>query len=128
MGLVIQLPMKTHTTSRFLISGALALVLSLASFAQAGEPSKSGDKPKGDRPEGRGDRPPAGPLMMLDADRDGVLSSAEIDAAPAALRKLDKNGDGQLTPRELRPPGGPGRDGKQGKDGPGDDLPPPSDN
>ena len=42
--------------------------------------------------------------MALDADHDGELSAAEIDNAPAALRKLDRNRDGKLTREELRPP------------------------
>src|SRR5437868_5809483 len=49
-------------------------------------------------------------LSALDADTDGVISARELDDAPAALRKLDKNNDGQLTQDELRPAfGGRGR-------------------
>jgi hypothetical protein len=38
-----------------------------------------------------------------------VIDADEIDNAPAALRTLDKNGDGKLTPDEFmgRPPGPP---------------------
>ena len=43
-------------------------------------------------------------LAALDADHDGVISAAEIQNAPAALKTLDKNGDGRLTPDELIPP------------------------
>ena len=43
-------------------------------------------------------------LDALDADHDGVISSSEIDNAPAALMTLDKNHDGKLTPDELIPP------------------------
>ena len=39
-------------------------------------------------------------LGALDADRDNVISAAEIANAPAALRKLDKNHDGKLTAEE----------------------------
>lgn len=39
-------------------------------------------------------------LGALDADEDNVLSAAEIENAPAALRKLDKNHDGVLTADE----------------------------
>lgn len=42
-------------------------------------------------------------LAAIDSDKDGVLSAAEIKAAPAALRKLDKDGDGQLTRQEFMP-------------------------
>lgn len=34
---------------------------------------------------------------------DGVISADEIANAPAALKTLDKNNDGQLTQDELRP-------------------------
>lgn len=64
-----------------------------------------------DGPGGRmGRRPPPSPLMeALDVNHDGVIDSNEIANAPAELKTLDKNGDGQLTQDELRPPmdGGP---------------------
>src|SRR5882724_11179462 len=52
---------------------------------------------------------PQNPLIQaFDTDRDGVLSAAEIDAAPAKLRERDANKDGKLTAAELpaRQPGG----------------------
>jgi len=39
-------------------------------------------------------------LRVLDADRDFTLSPGEIAGAPAALRKLDTNHDGKLSPEE----------------------------
>lgn len=73
---------------------------------------REGDGPRGgDRPGmagGPGPRGGAHPIMAaLDANKDGVLDAAEIANAPAALRSLDKNTDGSITPEELRP-GGPG--------------------
>ncbi len=62
--------------------------------------------------EGRGGPGGGGPGMMmrfdpilraLDTNQDGEISAAEWKAAPQALAKLDKNGDGQLTADELRP-------------------------
>ncbi len=50
-------------------------------------------------------------FQALDADHDGVISSAELANATAALRTLDKNGDGRLTEDEVRPQMGP-RDGQ----------------
>jgi len=58
-------------------------------------------------------------FMALDADRDGEISEAEINNAPTALRKLDKDGDGKLTREELRPP----RDGQGRPLGRGEDRP-----
>ena len=64
-------------------------------------------------PGGQGQRPPPSPVIeALDANHDGVIDADEIANAPAALKKLDKNGDGKLTQDELRPPrpdGGPGQ-------------------
>lgn len=49
-------------------------------------------------------------LSALDTNHDGIISGKEMDNAPAALRTLDKNNDGQLTPDEYRPNfGGRGR-------------------
>ena len=63
------------------------------------------------RPGGPG-RPPNPLSHLFDADKDGVLSKAEIEAASAKLAALDKDKDGKLTERELRGampfgPGGP---------------------
>ncbi len=41
-------------------------------------------------------------LNALDADQDGVLSAAEIGAAPQALLTLDVNHDGQITSDEMK--------------------------
>lgn len=55
-----------------------------------------------------GHRPPHSPLIgALDANHDGTISAEEIAAAPTVLKALDKNGDGEITPDELRPPGPP---------------------
>jgi hypothetical protein len=56
--------------------------------------------------------------MALDTNRDGQISAEEIEAAPAALKKLDRNGDGKLTRHELHPGGGPGFGGPSGNDFP----------
>jgi Ca2+-binding EF-hand superfamily protein len=68
----------------------------------------------GGRGPGRGGFP--NPLVnALDGDHDGIISAAEIQNAPAALRTLDKNGDGQLTMDELRP-AFPGRGRGEGRE------------
>jgi Ca2+-binding EF-hand superfamily protein len=56
-------------------------------------------------------------LAALDADKNGVISKSEIKNAAAALRKLDKNGDGELDAEEMRPSrseGGRSRGGSRG--------------
>ena len=42
-------------------------------------------------------------LAVLDADHSGEISASEIQNAPAALRALDRNGDGRLTQDEVLP-------------------------
>jgi len=42
-------------------------------------------------------------LATLDADHDCEISASEIQNATAALKKLDKNGDGKLTQNEILP-------------------------
>ena len=77
--------------------------------------SVSGQPP--DRQSGivSGSIPPQQPAAFraLDADSDGVISSAEIDGAAELLTSLDEDGDGQLSSDELNPRrrvflGGPG--------------------
>lgn len=69
---------------------------------------------------GEGFRPPMHPLQQaLDTNGDGVIDAKELTNAPAALKKLDKNGDGRLTDDEYRParPQGGGQGGQGGKGG-----------
>ena len=67
-------------------------------------------------------------VQIFDADRDGVLSQAEIAAAAKKLNEFDKSGDGKLTGEELmgampigrgRGPGGAGNRPQFGPGGPG---------
>ena len=53
--------------------------------------------------DGKARRPGNPFVAALDANGDGTIDSTEITNAPAALRKMDKNGDGKLTREELRP-------------------------
>jgi hypothetical protein len=56
------------------------------------------DKPA----EGQGRRGGNPIFASLDTNGDGTIDANEINNAPAALRKLDKNSDGKLTREELR--------------------------
>ncbi len=97
-------------------AGALAAAalgaFGIIAWAQPSEesPGDAPRRPRGDqgppRPEGRRPAPPPKPPLetALDADDDGEISASEIDNAPAVLKKLDKDGDGKLTPEEYRPP------------------------
>jgi hypothetical protein len=42
-------------------------------------------------------------MQVLDTNTNGILDAAEIANASAALKSLDKNGDGKLTADELMP-------------------------
>ena len=104
--------MKTATK---VISGLLALGVSgwMLTAQDSGRPTPNDQGPPNGGPAGPGGphhRPRPGPLFVaLDTNRDGVIDAAEIANASAALKALDKNGDGKLTPNELiPPPPGPG--------------------
>lgn len=76
-------------------------------FAQGGDQQPPGG-PRGPGGPEAGRRPPPPIIAALDLNHDGVISADEIAKAPESLKKLDKNGDGQLTRDELRPPHPPG--------------------
>jgi Ca2+-binding EF-hand superfamily protein len=46
-------------------------------------------------------------IDALDLNHDRIIDAAELAKASESLRKLDKNGDGQLSAEEFRP--APGR-------------------
>ncbi len=105
-------------TKVLVLSGALLLAASSLSFAEDA-PAPGGPPPGQSDGNKDGPRRPPNPLMhIFDTNHDGVISADEIANAPAALKALDKNGDGQLTADELRPPRGP--KGDKGKKPNGD--------
>ncbi len=91
-------------TNKALIT-AVALVVSGFTLSAQDRPNPErppGDAPRGERaPNPTPQRPMATMFGRLDANHDGAIDSAEIDA----LRKLDRNGDGKITPDEFRPAG-----------------------
>jgi len=118
----------------------ILVVLALGASALAAS-AQDNNQPWNDgpnRPQGgpggpgmNGHRPPPPAIIgAIDANHDGVIDADEIANASAALKALDKNGDGKLTPDEFvgHPPKRPGNHGDQagGKDagGPPDDMPP----
>ena len=107
--------MKLHVK---IIVAALAIAGSAACLI-AQDNANDSSRPRSHGPGGpNGHRPPPPPLMAaLDANHDGVIDAVEIDNASAALRKLDKNGDGQLTIDEIRPPRPAGANGPEGPHG-----------
>ncbi len=57
--------------------------------------------PPQEGPDGKRPVPPI--VAALDTNGDGIIDANEIANASASLLKLDKNGDGKLTPDEYRP-------------------------
>jgi hypothetical protein len=90
--------MKIKTMMTMLALGASALAVNAQ---DAGGPPPPGG-PGGPGLNGR--RPPPPLMLALDLNHDGVIDADEIANAPAALKALDKNGDGKLMQDELRPP------------------------
>ena len=109
-------------------------VLSASTFAGDEPKTKGpGGKNPGQRQHGAGRPEMAGmlaqrmPMMIaLDADKDGSISSDELENASKALATLDKDGNGVLSPEEIRPAfSGVAREGMP-KGGPGGGEGPPS--
>ncbi len=69
------------------------------------------------KPGTRSPCPPGLVMMVLDRDRNGVLTAIEINNASASLRLLDQNGDGMVDRNEQRfmilPGMGQGYEGKE---------------
>jgi hypothetical protein len=96
-----------------------------------GGPGEPGGRPGGpggpgglgSGPDRMGGQRPVMPIIAaLDLNKDGTIDAEEIAKASEALKKLDKNGDGKLTPDEYLPPrwqGGPWMRGPGGPGGPG---------
>ncbi len=82
-----------------------------------GEGRGPGGPGGGRGPGGRGGNQFDLAFSALDTDHNGEISADEINNAPASLKTLDKNGDGQITQDEVTPqfggPGGPG--GRRGE-------------
>ena len=134
--------MKMNMKTILALAGLLA-VGATALVVRAQDSGSQNNNTPGDRPM-RGHRPPAPAIVRaLDANHDGVIDASEIANASEALKTLDKNGDGKLTPDEFmgprpqRPGGGQGKEGNAGADDnnlppgppPGDDgagAPPPA--
>ena len=109
--------MKVIWFGRAVLVGATVLLISgNRAMAQSGggmPPGGAGARDSGFQGgPGEGNRPPRQPLeLALDANGDGVIGADEIANAAAALKTLDKNGDGKLTEDEYRPPRPDGRGG-----------------
>ncbi|MGA2750849.1 MAG: hypothetical protein ABSG59_18925 [Verrucomicrobiota bacterium] len=94
-------------------SSLITAALLAAAWTLTAQPSNS-------PPPARGHRPPPLPIVTaLDTNGDGIIDANEIANAPAALKTLDKNGDGQLTIDEYMPPRPGGTNGSppRGPDG-----------
>ncbi|MDB6026615.1 MAG: hypothetical protein JWM68_2838, partial [Verrucomicrobiales bacterium] len=86
---------------------------------------QSGQRGQSQSDQGPGGQKPSFPIIdALDTNKNHVIDADEIANATANLKKLDKNGDGKLTPDEYMPkrPSGSGSSGgseQRGQGGPG---------
>lgn len=112
--------MKTRLVSSAVLFATC--VVGLAVAQQAGRPAARAGRARMDFPP-----PPPSPVIeALDADKDGTISTAEREKAVAALARLDRNNDGNLTPEELQPSFGEGGQpgmGRPRRDGQGPGRP-----
>ena len=84
--------MKTTIATLIALTAGLS-VLEAQSAPVSGSPKASTPRAKA--------QPPL-VVATLDANHDGVIDAGEIAKASQALRSLDKNADGSLSPEELR--------------------------
>ena len=81
---------------------AVGLAVALLTYAAWAQPARGPGRPRL-------------PLTALDGDGNGEISAKEIENAPAALKKLDRNRDGKLSGQEVGAAmGRPGRPGGGG--------------
>ncbi len=107
--------MKTKVILLTLFLGASTCLLKAQDSDQRPPPRDGG-------PGGPGVQRPMNPMVLaLDLNHDGTIDADEIAKASVSLKKLDRNGDGNITPEEYRPrhPGGPGGPGGRGPEGRG---------
>lgn len=99
--------MKTPKKIMLSLLALSASTVLLLAQSPGNRPAGGGRPPRGEGQGGpgmNGHRPPPPVIAVLDANHDGVLDATEITNASKALLTLDKNGDGQLTQDEMRPP------------------------
>ncbi|MGB7327650.1 MAG: hypothetical protein WBD31_22420 [Rubripirellula sp.] len=98
--------------SRSTLAATLAATLATLALATTtvAQPPEGRGRGRGDGGGNRGGGAPGEGMMRfipvlaaLDADKDGVLSKAEIQNATKALMTLDKDNDGSLSAEEMRP-------------------------
>ena len=105
--------MKTKVLILTLALGASTCLLP----AQDGNQNPGGQRPPGGQGGGPGGpgglRMPSPFVEAIDLNKDGTIDADELAKAGESLKRLDKNGDGKITPDEYRPqrPGGPGGQG-----------------
>lgn len=100
------------------LTAALTMTFAFLAFssARAQDPNAAASN--------RAERPVPPIVAAIDANKDGEIDAAEIANAVAALKSLDKNGDGKLSGDEIRPPrrdgghgaGGPPKGGRHGRE------------
>jgi len=114
--------MSAHNFKPFILAAIISLGVIGSIPAPAQSPPVSQETKIADRAKPDQNRlaKPDPLFVVLDTDRDGALSAAELHNAAAVLKQLDKNNDGRLTRDELGAGGqergkrGKGKEGKRG--------------
>jgi Ca2+-binding EF-hand superfamily protein len=80
-----------------------SLVIAISLGGATALVAQTPDAPRGHGPGRPGHRLGSPIVRALDADKDGVISAAEIANSATALKALDTDGDGKISASELRP-------------------------
>jgi Ca2+-binding EF-hand superfamily protein len=102
-GRMLFVSLSQEQTSMKKLATIVATALLATAWTLAAQPADNSSDPQDNPPPPRHHHPPLPLVLALDTNHDGVIDANEIANASAALKTLDKNGDGKLTIDEYMP-------------------------